>query len=73
MNSLCSKQQEFNVQIRTLTSSYYKMVLICCSFCYKKRTCDNSHVHLALALSTAVAGAIWHVVLRTALVPCLFF
>jgi len=49
------------------------MVLICCSFCYKKRTCDNSHVHLALALSTAVAGAIWHVVLRTALVPCLFF
>ena len=70
MNSLCSKQQEFNVQIRTLTSSYYKMVLICCSFCYKKRTCDNSHVHLALALSTAVCCGWGDTARGTAYCPC---
>ena len=53
-----------DVQTRSSTSSYYKMRPICCSFCYKKRSRENSHAHLAL---------LWPGRYGTALVPCLVF
>ena len=69
MNSLCRcrKQQEFDVQIRSSTSSYYKMRPVCCSFFHKKRSCDNSHVYLALLWLGRYSRY------STALVPCLVF